>query len=134
MTTIEVKREKTRIRNILWRQNNREQYIKSAKKYRDANEVKIKNYKLKTNYGISLEQYNVMFEKQDGKCAICGNPEYAIHNSTKRVQKLAVDHCHKTKKIRGLLCQDCNRGIGKFHDDISRLKNAINYLSNSQPA
>jgi len=70
-----------------------------------------------------------LLEKQNGKCAICGNHEIAIHNVTKNKQNLAVDHCHKNGKIRGLLCQDCNRGIGLFHEDISRLEKAIKYLS-----
>lgn len=123
------KREKNRIKNKLWREKNKKKYLYSVSKYRKTHTDKIKDYKLKTNYGISLEQYNLLFEKQNGKCAICGNSESAVHNFTKQIQKLAVDHCHKTKKIRGLLCQDCNRGIGKFHDDVIILSNAIKYLT-----
>lgn len=131
MITLEEKREKNRIKNILWRRNNREKYIKSVKKYRDSHKNEIKNYKLETNYGISLEIYNFLHKKQNGRCGICGNEESAKHSSTKNTQKLAVDHCHRTNKIRGLLCQDCNRGLGKFHDDVLKLENAIKYLKSS---
>lgn len=61
---------------------------------------KIKNAQLKRYYGITLEYYNQMLKKQDYKCAICRK------ESTK---SLVVDHCHKSGKVRGLLCSDpCN--------------------------
>jgi hypothetical protein len=63
-----------------------------------------------------------MFAEQKGCCAICG-----VHqdNVTKR---FSVDHNHSTGKVRGLLCQNCNAGLGNFMDDISNLKSAIEYL------
>ena len=60
-----------------------------------------------------------MYENQNGLCGIC----------EKYFEKLHVDHCHTTNKIRGLLCNHCNLALGKFKDDIKRLSNAINYLS-----
>lgn len=126
--TIEEKREKNRVKNKAWREKNPHKYLQSASKYRDNNRNKIKDYKLKVRYNISSDDYNLMFQKQNGKCDICGNSEIAVHNFTKRNQSLAVDHCHKTGKVRGLLCQDCNRGIGQFYDDVNRLENAIKYL------
>ena len=60
---------------------------------------------------------------QDGKCAICSNPQ--------ENRRLAVDHCHKTGKVRGLLCQGCNTGIGGLKDDTERIKKAIDYLKKS---
>jgi uncharacterized protein YlaI len=63
--------------------------------------------------------------KQKGCCAICGKHQ-TILNKT-----LNVDHCHKTGKIRGLLCTNCNHGLGKFYDNAEVLKVAINYLNNS---
>ena len=127
MTLIE-KREKVRLRNIAWRQNNPEGYLAAAAKWRRNNKPKQQDYKLKVKYGISLEIYTSMWNTQNGKCAICGNPETAKHNTTKKIQLLAVDHCHKTGKVRELLCQDCNRGIAKFHEDPKRLQAAIKYL------
>jgi len=128
MITKEEKKEQNRIKNIKWRLENKEKYLQSAVRYRKTHPDRVKNYKLKTNYGISKCEYDQLLCDQNGKCAICGNEEIAVHNITKKKQSLAVDHCHKTKKIRGLLCQDCNRGLGKFHDDTLRLEKAIEYL------
>jgi hypothetical protein len=77
---------------------------------------------LKKNYGISFEQYQEMYTKQKGNCACCGQHESAFK------RKLHVDHCHKTKQVRGLLCTQCNPGIGYFQESIERLKMAITYL------
>lgn len=126
--TIEEKREKTRLRNIAWRKNDPQKYLRAAAKYRKNNRPKLKEYRLKTRYGISSLEYASMLERQNGKCAICGHPEKAKHNHTKTIQRLAVDHCHKTGKVRELLCQDCNRGIAKFQEDPKRLQSAIEYL------
>lgn len=86
------------------------------------------------NYGITFEQYDAMFQKQGGACAICGNPQPQAH---KRAKNLSVDHDHVTGKIRGLLCSGCNAGLGQFTDDIARLESAIAYLkrggSNGSP-
>ena len=71
---------------------------------------------------FSLEDYTNLSELQDNKCAIC--KEDASTNK----RRLAVDHCHKTGNVRGLLCGKCNTALGKFKDDIEILQNAINYL------
>ena len=126
--TVEEKREKNRIKNQMWRNINREKCCQSTARWRIKNPDYETNRKLKNRYGITPEQYTEILEKQNGKCAICGNEETAKHHKSKKVQKLAVDHCYKSGKVRGILCQDCNRGIGKFHDDISILENAIKYL------
>ncbi len=78
---------------------------------------------LKLEYKLSPEDYQTMFDAQNGVCAICGEIE-----RTKLGKKLAVDHCHKTGKIRGLLCFKCNRGLGIFKDSIELFNNAIKYL------
>lgn len=126
--TIEEKREQNRIKNKAWREKDREAYNRNMREWKSNNPHKTTCYKLKSRYGITPEQYNEMLIIQNNCCAICGNEETAINVGTNKIQKLAVDHCHRTGKVRGLLCQDCNRGIGKFHDDISRLKKAIEYL------
>lgn len=85
-----------------------------------------RKHHLKTKYGITPEQYDALLEAQDGCCAICGQPE-AI--STWNGQpRLAVDHDHATGEIRGLLCNHCNTGLGKFRDDPDVLDAAIDYL------
>lgn len=126
--TIEEKREKNRLKNQIWRARNRLRFNQCVANYRKKYPERIKDYKLKIRYGISSNDYDKMFQTQDGKCAICGNPETATHNFSKNKQSLAVDHCHKTGKVRGLLCQDCNRGIAKFHEEVLRLQGAIEYL------
>lgn len=74
-------------------------------------------------FGITLEQYIALLKKQDGKCAICKNEE-----TVKFVKRLAIDHCHKTGKVRGLLCHGCNAGLGRFKDDASLLHAAADYI------
>jgi hypothetical protein len=77
--------------------------------------------RLKHLYGITLEQFNTMVVEQNGVCAICDKPPVD--------ERLVVDHCHITGKVRGLLCRLCNSGIGKLGDDVERLKRAVAYLS-----
>ena len=60
--------------------------------------------------------------RQGGKCAICGT-QYVLG-----LKRLALDHCHETGRIRGLLCGSCNRGLGLFRDNPERLRKAIEYL------
>ena len=76
---------------------------------------------LKNKYGITFEQYDEMFEKQNGICAICGG----ININGRR---LGVDHNHRTGQIRALLCNSCNHIIGDAKEDITILQSAINYL------
>ena len=70
-----------------------------------------------------MNEYEQLHTLQNGKCKICDSP------SLKR--KLAVDHCHDTGNIRGLLCENCNRGLGVFNDNVSTLTKAIQYLNES---
>ncbi len=74
-------------------------------------------------YGLTLEEYDVILAKQSHKCKICEIDE------TKLRIKLAVDHDHKTGKVRGLLCDKCNRGIGLLNEDIGTMSKAIIYLT-----
>lgn len=77
-------------------------------------------------YGIRLADYQRMLDQQKGVCAICGKPETSTYKG--RLRFLAVDHCHDTKAVRGLLCAGCNLGIGHLDHDIERMKAAITYL------
>ena len=104
----------------------------SSKRYRERNPEVAKNGHLKRNFGLSLEDYNKMLEEQNNVCAICKNPEVKIFKKTGKLVDFCVDHCHKTGKIRGLLCWNCNTSIGKFKDSIEILQNAIDYLKKNQ--
>lgn len=79
-------------------------------------------------YGITPEQYEAMLTAQDGKCAICGEGEPAAHGRTGRQFRLSVDHDHSTGRVRGLLCQKCNRAIGLMGDNTETLRRALDYL------
>jgi len=81
---------------------------------------------LKRNYGIDYKEYCRLLECQDRKCAICGGEGFVMAQHHKL--KLVVDHDHKTGKVRGLLCHNCNRGLGLFKDDLETLTNAHKYL------
>ncbi len=83
---------------------------------------------LKRKYGITLLDYEEMHSKQKGKCLICGEKEKRINSYTDEPVRMPVDHCHVTGKVRGLLCSNCNTGIGNFNDSIEMLKKAISYL------
>jgi len=87
-----------------------------------------RNWWLKSTYGITLKEYQTLLIKQGGVCAICSTDAVGGKYTT-----FNVDHCHKTNKIRGLLCTQCNLGIGKLGDSFAHLKNATHYLSKSEP-
>ena|SRR3990167_865473 len=91
--------------------------------------AKIKNRytKLLRSFGISTQEYAHLHAKQGGVCAICNLPETAV-NRLGVVMALAVDHCHATNKTRGLLCSNCNNGLGRFKDSPKLLNDAANYL------
>ena len=78
-------------------------------------------------FGITVQEYNKLLKKQKGVCAICSKPERVV--SKGKLKSLAVDHSHKDKKVRGLLCSACNLGIGCFDDNIEKLELAIKYLN-----
>ncbi len=78
--------------------------------------------KLKVKFGMTLEQYEALYKKQTGRCAICGR------NRSEFKTALSVDHDHTTGKVRGLLCHDCNTGLGKFGDSVFTLNLAADYL------
>ena len=79
-------------------------------------------------YGLSEADYEHMFTEQGGVCAICGKPETTTSSRSRRVKMLSIDHDHATGKIRALLCNNCNRGIGLFGDDMEVMMNAVEYL------
>jgi len=97
----------------------------------DAAKINLREYmrgwKHKNKFGLVDGEYDRMFEKQDGVCAICRKPE------TRKVRgivvALSVDHDHETGRVRGLLCQSCNQAIGLMQDDPTRLLAAASYLS-----
>jgi hypothetical protein len=128
--------ENNQSRNGKWARENAVQNRKNAKKWNRANRKRYnsnksrsaknnpeatKNAQLRIKFNINLEQYNKIFYLQNHKCAIC-------KDECLTGRQLAVDHDHKTGKVRGLLCMECNIGLGKFKDSTDRLMKAIKYI------
>jgi hypothetical protein len=122
----------------------RESYLKNSNKrkehsakWRRENPEKVKEIRLKfkeksrnqqyfRDYGITVEQYVSIVQKQGGGCAICGATK--SHNGN----RLAVDHCHDTGMVRGVLCDHCNRAIGLLGDTSEKIKSAFLYLKTAE--
>lgn len=114
-------------RRKIVRKLNPEKLKEQNKRYADSNPltpIHRKNGQLKRNYGITIEDFNKMFDEQLGHCAICGK------HQTELGQSLCVDHNHDTGKVRGLLCINCNAGLGNFKDDSELVFRALEYLEN----
>ena len=95
------------------------------KNYEAVRQTEINNHKknrLRNNYGITNEDYELMLSQQNNSCAICGK-----HKDSFKIA-LAVDHDHATGNVRGLLCSKCNVGLGHFNDEVGLLEKAILYL------
>lgn len=101
-----------------------------AREYRKTSPDNVKHTALKKMYGIHLDEYDRMYAAQNGVCKICGRPETSVIRG--KLISLAVDHCHTTGKIRGLLCHHCNKALGGFKDDVTLLERAISYLKGDQ--
>jgi len=119
--------EKERLRGKEKYQKNKEKHLAITKRYYEENLEWRKDLHLRTTYGITMDQKIQMRDAQGNKCAIC-----AIEFLTDK--DAYVDHCHESKKVRGLLCHCCNTGLGMFKDSMSALERAMDYLKkNSTP-
>jgi Autographiviridae endonuclease VII len=121
-----------RAASLKWKAENRERSRQTARQWHLDNPEKSKqssrNTKLKKAYNIDLTQYERMLTEQKSVCAICFELETAVDYKTKLIKALAVDHCHATGKIRGLLCSRCNMVLGKAKDSTKLLESAAIYL------
>jgi Recombination endonuclease VII len=108
--------------HLAWAKKYPEKAAALQKKWRDTNPRRSKDHKLKGNYGIPLGTYEKMFEEQSGRCKLCGTDKPGGKGD------FHIDHCHDKGHVRGLLCHNCNVGIGNFHHDISKLELAISYI------
>lgn len=90
-----------------------------------ADKALIENY-LQREYKINYAEYTEMLQNQNEKCAICGSEGFKMQAHHKI--KLVVDHCHSTGRVRGMLCHNCNRGLGLFQDSVEFLQSASSYL------
>jgi hypothetical protein len=104
-------KDKAKARSIEWSRNNKD---KAKKAYRASH--------LKHNYSLTPNEWDELFDRQGGRCAICGTYE------TGNTRRFNVDHNHKTNDVRGLLCHHCNTGIGHLKDSPELLYKAAYYL------
>lgn len=95
----------------------RERRKANPEKYRELD----RHRQVARDYGLTPDEYESMLSESDNKCQICK----CAPSPTK---SLAIDHCHSTGNVRGLLCDKCNRGIGMFNDDTDLLQRVIDYL------
>lgn len=101
----------------------KERERQKVRDWRDNNRAYTRNKRLQKNFGLTLDDYNRMYEAQHGRCACCQSDMPGGRWNT-----FAVDHDHATGRIRELLCCKCNQGIGFFDDDVTKLEAAIAYL------
>ncbi len=99
--------------------------------YRKRDPKKHREYLLLYNYDITQDEYNLMMVNQSDRCAICLTDEKGTNNNGTQRDFWCVDHDHATGKVRGLLCDRCNRGIGFLDDDADNLLTASKYLEAS---
>jgi hypothetical protein len=104
---------------LTYRKLNRANHLKQSRNY-EKNNTKRRSSRFKerlNKYGITIEQYEEILKKQSGLCAICN-----------RKKRLCIDHCHKTGKVRGLLCFNCNALLGQANDSIEIIDSSKAYL------
>lgn len=112
-----------------WRKENPDKVEAAELRRRQQPGYKEKNrkHKLKYTYDLTLEEYNKMFQEQQGRCAICGKHQTELRSN------LHIDHCHKTGKVRKLLCNNCNSFVGwlEKYIDNDLLENCLKYLKDN---
>jgi len=96
-----------------------------SKRYGEENRVRRTLYR----HGMTVGQYDEILSVQGGGCAICGTTDPGGQNG-----RFCVDHDHSTGRIRGLLCNMCNWGLGQFRDDVELMTSAIRYLEGTRGA
>ena len=118
--------EKGKAKRKSYYENNKDKF----KAYKQANKERAAESawksRLKIEYNLTIEQYNSMLTEQSGGCKICLKPDEG--------RKLAVDHCHSSGKVRGLLCNKCNRAIGLLNDSVDSAERLYIYLKDQDEA
>jgi len=121
-------------------ESRREYYATNGERVRAGNRASTarnprgrRNKQLLWAFGITLDGYETMLARQGGVCGLCERAETEIHPLSKKVRNYAVDHDHATGEIRGLLCNDCNRGLGLLGDTAERLRKAVAYIERAAP-
>jgi hypothetical protein len=128
----EANQEKSKAYHARYREVCPERKKARDKVYRQANKLKSKAHKrkheLKKKYGLSLEQYGLLLARCNGRCPICKSP----FSDSILDMKPVVDHCHKTGRVRGVLCRACNRSLSELLSCPKLLRAAARYLERGQ--
>ncbi len=131
----EKNREKLRAYFQKYRAEHKDRYSKYRENWRskdpEGEARAYRKYYLKVKHNITPEQFQELWNAQEGKCAICGCTEDISVRWRGKRPRLAVDHDHATGKIRGLLCYSCNVGLGNLGDTIEDLRKALAYLESA---
>jgi len=114
------------------RKENPDKYKKWSKAIREREGQERNTKEVCRRLKLDVTEYYTMLKEQNNVCKICGKEETRQSRTKGKTCQLAIDHCHKTGKIRALLCHSCNVGIGSFKDNIELLKKAISYLEAHQ--
>lgn len=141
----QLNRDAYRAKTKAWQEANPERAKQLQQEYRERNKARLnasrkasyeanresellqrRASKIKS-YGITPDQFEVMLKEQGGTCAICHTDKPTLNGKG----SFRIDHCHTTGKVRGLLCNKCNAGLGMFSDKIEMLNRAIAYLTKS---
>ncbi len=122
----EAHKKEINFRSAIWAKSHREQINARRRLLHKKNPNQAWEYNLQRYYGLTIEQYRGLLEKQNGQCAICGTTEAKGRGRMRN--RFYVDHSHQTGKIRGLLCHHCNMSLGGFRDSVVLLRSAIGYL------
>ena len=124
----EAQKARKAITDKAWRERNAQRKKENDKAWRENNKEKhlatVRASKLLATYGITQEQFNDMLAKQGHVCKICLGPQQGK-------VAMAVDHCHTTGVVRGLLCNNCNRALGLLQDNPELMYKAIEYLKST---
>ena len=107
-------------RKAKWYETNKDELRARARENYHKTKKSVQDRRLRKQYGIGNDDYEQLKSLQGDKCAICGEEQ--------NDKRLAVDHNHDTGKVRGLLCEKCNRGLGLFCDNVDLLEKAVTYL------
>jgi hypothetical protein len=121
--------EQKRLYQIEWRARNpekRKEWVEQWKKENPEKHAADQRRQLVRRFGITVVDYEAMLKKQRNRCAICRCKEPGGRGTWK------IDHCHKTGKVRGLLCHHCNFGLGHFKDSLKIIHAAQQYLVRSK--
>jgi hypothetical protein len=103
---------------------NKEHILAKKKTWSSNNKDRLREYQLKTQYNLTLDQYNKMLSDQNNSCKVC-DIKFNIN-----IKPLTphVDHCHATSKVRGLLCMNCNASLGQLKEDTKIMQKLIEYV------